>query len=146
MDGTLINQEIRLWLKSWHLVFRNDCNRTLLRLTSIFKTETCWCNEKYRLKRSTKFIKQIFIIIQKFRWLLFKERSKKKMVSNRVVESRFFKQHKKWLKAKTKSCKNAQINEKTFTIIYNKNSKGLIFFLILFLKRNLSLNWEAVNK
>jgi len=50
------------------------------------------------------------------------------MVSNRIVESRFFKQYKKWLETEAKSGKNAEINEKTFSVVNNKNSEGLIFF------------------
>lgn len=128
MDGTLINKKVGIWLKSWYLVFRNYCNLALLRLTSIFETQACRCHEKYQRKRSSKFIKQIFIRIKKFRRLLSEKRSKKKMVSNRIVESRFFKQYKKWLETEAKSGKNAEINEKTFSVVNNKNSEGLIFF------------------
>lgn len=60
------------------------------------------------------------------------------MVGNRIIKSRFFEQYKKWLKTETKSGKDAEINEKTFSVINNKNSEGLIFFNSIIQKKLLS--------
>lgn len=145
MDGTLIDQKVRIWSKSWYLVFGYDCHRTLWRWTTIFEITSSKSYAQYCNQRPSNSSQQIFKRTLSLCWLLFEKRSFTKMVSNLIVKSWFYSKNKDRWKTEIKSDKNVERNEEDISRINNKNRKGLIFNNFTMKNQNLFLQLERMN-